>query len=240
MSLRYTLFVVLTLALTAFVGFGTFQTAKLLRAWRPDRNLLLIPAENIVRLGLVAICIGLGLLSGLSAEQLGWRLEPLLPQVGWGVLLGVSLAIFFALSTRWLVARTGRRFYSPAVLEIIIPRNGRELIRVLVAMLSVVALEELLFRSLLLGGLSPLWPTPLLLAATGVAFGLMHSPQGVWGMFGAGLAGVGFGLMFLWTGSLLLPFVAHYVANGVQIALAMRIGPPPGLEAETQTGAGPG
>lgn len=239
MSLRYTLFVVLTLALTAFVGYGTYQTAKLLRAWRPDRNLLLIPAENIARLGLVALCIGLGLLSGLSADQLGWRLEPLLPQVGLGVLLGAAIAIFFALSTRWIVARTGLRFYSPTVLEIIVPRNGRELIGVLAAMLSVVALEELLFRSLLLGGLSPLWPTPLLLAATGVAFGLMHSPQGAWGIFGAGLAGVAFGLMFLWAGSLLLPAVAHYVANGVQIALAMRIGPPPGLAAETRTEAQP-
>jgi membrane protease YdiL (CAAX protease family) len=97
-------------------------------------------------------------------------------------------------------------------------------------MVPVVVLEELLFRSLLLAGLAPLAPQPLLLVAAGLAFGLMHSPQGAWGMIGAGLAGMGLGLLFLWAGSLVLPFVTHYVANVVQVGLAMRAGPFPDLD----------
>jgi membrane protease YdiL (CAAX protease family) len=237
--MRYTIFVVLTLALTIMVGYGTYRTAQLLRTWRPERNILLLPGENLARLALLGFCVLLGLLSGLPPAQLGWTLEPLLPQIGWGLLIGVSLAFLLAAATRLLVVRTGRRFYSTTVLEIIVPRTGRELVGVLVMMVPVVLLEELLFRSLLLGGLQPIAPVALLLAATGIVFGLMHSPQGVWGMAGAGLAGVGLGMLFLWAGSLVLPVVAHYAANVVQIGIAMRTGLSPGLDAEEPTAGVP-
>ena len=81
-----------------------------------------------------------------------------------------------------------------------------------------------MFRSLLIGGLSPLLPTAWLIVGFSVVFGLLHSPQGAWGMVGAGAAGALFGLLFLWQQSLLTPFVAHYVANGAQIWLACRTG----------------
>jgi membrane protease YdiL (CAAX protease family) len=227
MPARYWLFVALTLALTGFTGYGAYRTAQFLRSWRPDRNLLLLPAENLVRIVLIGICLALGRLSGLDAGALGWRLQPLLPQLGGGLLIGVGLALVFYTSTRWVAAHAGPRIYSPAVLEIIVPRSRREFWAVVAVMVPMVVLEELLFRSLLLGGLLPVLPAAGLLAATGVIFGLMHSPQGLWGMAGAGLAGVLLGLLFLWAGSLLLPMTAHYVANVVQVELAMRTGPPP-------------
>ncbi len=223
MPLRYWLFVLLTLGLTTAVGYATYRTALLLRSWRPDRNLLLIPAENLVRLALIALCVALGMLSGLAPDQLGWRLSPLAPQLLGGILAGSALALFFFAATRWVVSRSGSRFYSPAVLEIIVPRTQAEFWAVALVMVSVVILEELLFRSLLIGGLLPIVPAPLLLVISGLAFGVMHSPQGAWGMTGAGLAGVGLGLLFLAAGSLLLPIVAHYVTNMVQVWLAMRL-----------------
>lgn len=223
MPLRYWVFVVLTLSLTAFVGYGTYRTALLLRSWRPDRNLLLLPGENLARLGLILLCVALGLLSGLAPAQLGWQWNPVAPQILGGIVAGTALALIFYAATRWIVAAGGDRFYSPTVLEIIVPRSQAEFWTVAAVMVSVVLLEELLFRSLLLGGLLPILPAPLLLLAGGVVFGAMHSPQGVWGMAGAGLAGVGLGLLFLLAGSLLLPLVAHYVTNMFQVWLAMRL-----------------
>jgi membrane protease YdiL (CAAX protease family) len=85
-----------------------------------------------------------------------------------------------------------------------------------------VLLEELLFRSLLIGGLSPLLPAPLLMVLVSFLFGALHAPQGLWGMVGAGAAGIIFGALFLAEQSLLAPIVAHYLANLVQIMLAMR------------------
>ena len=223
MSNSYWLFIVLTLALTAFIGYGTYSTARLLQTWTPDRNLILMPAENVVRFVLLAGCIGLGLLSGLDNATLGWTFGRPLFQVLNGLLWGLGLAAFFYWSTRWFITQTDQRFYSTVVIEAILPRTSTELLWVTLAMLPVVILEEVLFRSLLLGGLSPVVPSLLLLIITGLLFGLLHSPQGVWGMVGAGAAGVIFGVLFWAYGSILTPIVAHYVANMVQIGYAMRL-----------------
>jgi uncharacterized protein len=109
------------------------------------------------------------------------------------------------------------------VMHYIIPKSRREFLLVLLALIPVVLLEELLFRSLLLGGLSPLAPEIALLIGFGLVFGLFHSPQGIWGMIGAGLGGIIFGLLFLWQQSLLAPVVAHYVANAAQIGVALLV-----------------
>jgi len=222
MTTPYALFLLITLALTGFIGYGTFATARLLRTWRPDRNLLLLPQENAVRVLLVFGCIGLGLLSGVDRAALGWRWQNWQADALLGLGIGLILAFGFYAATRLLLHFGGGRFYSPSILEILLPTNRREFWLVLLAFIPAVAVEELLFRSLLIGGLSPLVSPLILIIGMGVAFGLLHSPQGVWGMAGAGLAGVIFGLLFLQTGSLVAPLVAHYVANSVQIALAVQ------------------
>ena len=138
----------------------------------------------------------------------------------------VALALFFFGATRWLVRRTGGRFYSTTLINAIRPRSGGELLLVLLALVSAVMLEELLFRSLLLGGFAPVLPRWILLIGASIVFGLLHSPQGVWGMFGAALAGFFFGALFYWYGSLLAATIAHYVANAVQVVVAMRLEQP--------------
>ncbi len=235
MTTNYLLFLIATLALTAFIGYGTFATARLLRTWTPDRNLLLMPAENWVRLGMIALCGGLAWLSGLPRVRFG--LAPLstndvLVELVWGVTLGAALAALIVLTTRWLLqqpfARDNPRVYATTILDHVLPRSRDELFAVSMVMVSVVVLEELLFRGLLVGGLATLLPAWVLVVGWGVIFGLLHSPQGIWGMIGAGLAGVGLGALFLWRGTLLTPLVAHYVANMGQIGLAMRADQPGG------------
>jgi uncharacterized protein len=221
MNVNYWIFVVLTLGLTLFLGYGTYATARLLRVWTPDRNLLLLPTENLVRVGMILLCVALGYLSRLDAAQLGWQWPQPLLQVGIGVLVGLATAFFFYATTRRIVQHSGERFYSSVLLYHILPKSRRELWLVLLALIPIVLLEELLFRSLLLGGLSPILPEFILLLAFGIVFGLFHSPQGIWGMVGAGLGGVVFGLLFLWQNSLLAPLVAHYVANAVQIGIVV-------------------
>ena len=220
--LRYWLFILLTLVLTALLSIATYRTARLLEHWRPDRNLITLPAENALRLSLIAMCIALGFLSGLSPEELGWVFTDWQAAVWQGIVWGVVMALVFYYATRWVYARSEERFYSPVVLEAVIPRSRGELAAVAAAMTSVVALEELLFRSLLLGGLSPVLPVSALALIIGVGFGLLHSPQGLWGMVMAAMAGIALGFLWLVSGSILAPITAHYVANMVQIVQAMR------------------
>ncbi len=229
MTTNYLLFLIATLALTAFIGYGTFATARLLRTWTPDRNLLLMRAENLVRLGMIALCGGLAWLSGLPRAQFG--LAPLstsevLAETLWGATFGAALALLIVLTTRWLLqqpfARDNPRIYATTILDHVLPRSRDELLAVSMVMVSVVVLEELLFRGLLVGGLATIVSPWVLVAGWGVIFGLLHSPQGIWGMAGAGLAGIALGALFLWRDTLLTPLVAHYVVNMVQIGLAMR------------------
>ena len=217
---RYLLFVVLTLLLTGWIGYNTYATTQLLRTWRPPSNPLLHPLETVVRLLLIAGCIALGWLSGLDWPVLGWTAPDPWAQIALGILIGATLGTLFLFATRWVVKHTGERYYSPLVLDLIVPKDRRELVLTALAMVTVVLLEELLFRSLLVGGMTPLLPGPLLVLGVGILFGLLHSPQGTWGMAGAALAGMILGALFLLAGSLLLPSIAHYVANMVQVSVA--------------------
>jgi len=223
MEWHYQLFVMLVIGLVLFIGYGTYATAKLLKQWQPDQNLLLMPAENAVRFVLILLCVGLGYLSHLGPAQLGWRMGDVSRQIWVGIFTGLGMAYLFTYLTRLIVKKTGERFYSSSVIGYILPHSDEEFWWVLLALVPVVVLEELIFRSLLLGGLSPLAPSWVLLLIFGVVFGLLHSPQGRWGMVGTALGGLIFGVLFLWQQSLLAPILAHYVANAVQIVLAMNV-----------------
>lgn len=236
--MRYLLFVILTLGLTAFIGWGTYQTALALRRWQPDRNLLLLPAENVLRLGLIVICVGLGQLSGLPATTLGWTTAQPLADIAIGVVAGVALSLALTWASRMAVERWGQAIYSPLVILNVLPRSRGEWVLVLLALVPAVALEELLFRSLLLGGLSPWIPAGLLVLGFSLLFGLMHLPQGALGVAGTALAGCALSLLFLWRGSLLVPLVAHYVADVSQLAQAERARVE--LAAMNHAGASPG
>ena len=235
MTLAYTAFLVLTLLLVAFVGYGTYRAAQLLPHWPPDQNPLLHPVESALRVVLILVCIGLGFLSGQAWTTLGWQMPRPVAQIGWGVVWGLAIAAIYVVATRWIVAKSGGRYYTPAVVRVIVPRSGSQLAAIALVMVSVVALEELLFRSLLLGGLTPLLPPWLLLVLGGIVFGLMHSPQGWWGMVAIALGGVVLGMMFLGEQSLLMPAVAHYMANMAQITYAYWRGVP---ELEEAVGGG--
>jgi membrane protease YdiL (CAAX protease family) len=184
---------------------------------------------------LILLCVGLGILSGQSRAELGWQMPQPLAQISWGILWGLTIAAVYIITTRWVMAKSGGRYYTPTVVRVIVPRSRQQLVAVALSMVSVVFLEELLFRSLLLAGFAPLLPTWALLAAGGVIFGLMHSPQGWWGMAAIAIGGVLLGLMFLVEHSLLMPVVAHYVANMVQISYAYWHGIP---ELSEQTTSG--
>ena len=88
MPVQYVSFVVLTLGLTGIIAFMTYRTGQLLSHWQPDRNLLLLPVENIMRISLIAACVLLGKLSGLAPEQLGWTLDNWIGACAWGVVWG--------------------------------------------------------------------------------------------------------------------------------------------------------
>lgn len=221
------LFLIGLAVLLAAIAFNTVRTGRLLRQWTPPFNLLLSGPENAARGVLIGLCIGLGTALGPGAGALGWRTAHLAADLAAGIAVGLITAVALMVLGQGVVRLWGPEAYDNRLLRAILPADAREWPGVLAALLPAAALEELLFRSLPLGGLSWLVPPAWLMWPLAVGFGLLHWPQGSWGVLGATLAGVMFSLLFLATGSIWAPLAAHYVMNVAQVIAAKALGMPP-------------
>ncbi len=217
-----TIFILGTLLLLAFLAWGTWRTARVLREFTPPFNILLLPAENLLRFALIGACFWLGEQNGQSFAQLGWQSVNLAREVLAGFFVGAGCALIVPILTTWAIARFGTSVYSPLVVLNILPRHAREWVLVPLALIPAVFLEELLFRSLLLGGFGTLAPPLLLALLWSLFFGAMHLPQGALGITVAAALGVILSFLFLATQSLLAPVLAHYLINLLQLAWAAR------------------
>jgi len=223
MDIGLVVFVAGTLTLTVFIAWATHRSAQMLQQLEEvDINLLLLPAENVLRVGLVIACLILGWVSGLPREQFGWISSAPLTDVAIGVAIGVAIEAPLNALTNWAIRRFGPQIYSPLVIRSILPRTGEEWAPVLLALFPAVLVEELLFRSLLLGGLSLFFPVAVLVIGTALLFGWMHSPQGRLGVIMTAAISIVLAGLFLWRESLLPPLIAHYVVNFLQLLVAYR------------------
>jgi len=178
-------------------------------------------AEAIVAVLGLALCVWLVPLS-LEGWRCGWR----------DLLLGLAvtlpmLAIFLVTyNSRWRPLAEIRGFLEEHLEPLL-----REMSVAQVGWLCLLAGagEELLFRGALQGGLSPLvgaWPA-LVLAS--LVFGLFHAVTWGYICLAAGI-GAYLGLVWWWSGNLLVPMLAHAVYDFVAILyLRGRSKPSPGV-----------
>jgi len=206
---------------TGSIAWMTYRSHLLLQQMQPDFNLLLSLPETIARIIMVGFCLAVAWISGLSLAALGFTVKS---NVWWSIGLGLGIGLIIQLAvnltTIQLIRHFGRGIYSPWLIRNILPHNRRQWFLVALAFLPPVIMEELLFRSLWIGAFGPIIPLPLLIIGTSVVFGLMHQPQGTLGMIAAGTINILFCLLFIWTGELLVPLVAHYTVNLLQVIVA--------------------
>jgi membrane protease YdiL (CAAX protease family) len=214
-------------ALIGLVSYTTVRSGLALRIWTPRSNLLLSLTDNAARLLLVALCILLGITVGPGPAALGWQTARLGQDLVLGVVLGLVFAGALNLGGRIAVRWWGPEVFSTRLLQCMMPINGKEWAAVLLALLPAAALEELLFRSLPLGGLTWLVPPWWLLWPLALLFGLLHWPQGGWGVTGTAITAVVLSLLFLATGSIWAPLAAHYTMNVCQFGMAKLSGVEP-------------
>ncbi len=63
-------FIAGTLFVLIFLAWGTYRSAQLIHEIPSNVNLLLLPAENILRLMLIAVCVALGQVANLPHLKL--------------------------------------------------------------------------------------------------------------------------------------------------------------------------
>jgi hypothetical protein len=119
-----------------------------------------------------------GQLSWSRRACAGWSLEHFLRDASLGALVGLLLAPPLQWASAAAVRRWGNEVYDNLVLRAIVPANRGEWVAVALALLPAAFLEELIFRSLPLAGLSWLispwvlmWPLALLFRAASLAAG---------------------------------------------------------------------
>ncbi len=210
--------------LMAMLWFTAQRSGLLLRTWLPPTNLMLRLPDNLARLLVLVCCLAIGVTVGPGPAALGWGTTYLGQDLALGGLAGLVLAAGLNLGGQAAVKRWGPGVYSTRLLQCMLPVNTREWVGLLLALLPAAAVEELLFRSLPLGGLGWLVPPWWLMWPLAVLFGSLHWPQGGWGVVGTAIAAIALSLLFLATGSIWTAVAAHYVMNVVQIAAAKRMG----------------
>lgn len=157
---------------------------------------------------------------GLASESLT------LGAVGTGIVVGGAFYILNEAAAA--IARQWGLSTPTALREALAPASTAGWAVLLGVVLPIIAgFEELLFRGALIGvahagfGISP-W---LLAVGSSVAFALGHGAQGRLGIIVTGLLGVGLAIVFIYTGSLVVVIVAHYVINALEFVVHEGIDP---------------
>ena len=178
-------------------------------------------AVTILFLGAVSLALGSRL---VGVEGMGLQIEP--EQVTYAISWGAG-AFAIGTATLWffLLLRKRAGWSESRLVHELIPITPRE--KGLYAGLSFCAgfAEELAYRGyaipavIMAGG-----SAPAALAVTSVAFAVLHSYQGVLGVVRTGVVGVIMGAVFLHTGSVWPPMLAHVAIDlAVGFVLADRL-----------------
>jgi membrane protease YdiL (CAAX protease family) len=162
---------------------------------------------------------------GLTARQLGIRPPGLSGGAAAFTVVGLAgllatLLIFRAVRARLAARHEAARHavdpeiapVAPEAVLVLLPRTVRERRAFTLLALTAGVCEEVLYRGLFLAvcvalvpGLGPVRAV----FASGLAFGLAHLYQGPWGMLGTGVLGGCLTVLYLGSGSLLLPVCYH-------------------------------
>lgn len=216
------IFIIGTLGLISFLYWSAYQSEKMLRVIEIKGNLLLSVPEFIFKLILLGLCMGL--VSSLTVanpeKYVGWPSNNPALDVIIGAVIGLIVQFAVNITSTLAIRLFGKSIYSPQVMKSVTPKNQREWLLILIPLLLAVAIEELLFRGLLIGGFSLVVNPWVMAVASSIIFGIMHSPQGLLGIVLTATVGFIFATVFILTNSLVVVIAAHYTVNFLQILRA--------------------
>lgn len=158
-------------------------------------------------------------LLGRPAADLGF-----VPAGGNGFWIGVAivaaLTVFLIVSWRMSLTMSPeekqKQKESFGNLVHFLPQSDRDLRQFIAVSITAGIVEEIIYRGFVFWYLAPLMPIWAVIAVSSVAFGLGHSYQGVGGMIRVTIIGLAFGALYVLTGSIWLPILAHAILDALQ------------------------
>ncbi|MBX6311408.1 MAG: CPBP family intramembrane metalloprotease [Isosphaeraceae bacterium] len=190
---------------------------------RSPRTTWIVAAGALFELGLTAIAWGLGWLLGISPWA-SLRPEPRAVVLGAAATLPMLAAFLPLAHSSWPPLRRIRRFFE----EEIRPLLGRCTLAALILLgLAAGVGEETLFRGVLQAALTRWLGTWPALALASLLFGLLHPITPAYLVLAA-LLGAYLGALWLASGNLLVPVVAHALYDILALVYLLRVLPPNG------------
>ena len=174
--------------------------------------------------------------SGVSLRRLVGKLPA---GHNWLATLGLlAVTMLFSIAS-WEVFAYGLSLAAPGVLKFLLeaiasvpdPSLAYQVAMAIVAVALAPVIEELLFRGILLNRWAVKWSVGTAVAATSIAFGLLHANP-----FGITVVGLVAAVLYLRTGTLLIPIAFHAANNLIATIPEFMMGPmkPMDVAAEIQ------
>jgi membrane protease YdiL (CAAX protease family) len=159
-------------------------------------------------------------LGAFSLDDIGLRLPEFTPLAKYSI--GFALLMIFAplLATLLAAKNPSTREKVLEVLRknpvtLLFPRTSSERWLWILVSLTAGLCEEILYRGFIFSYLATFFQLPVLgaILVSGIVFGLSHAYQGAKGIFGTAVVGLVFGVIYLTTGSLLIPIALHILLD---------------------------
>jgi membrane protease YdiL (CAAX protease family) len=226
------LFVLLVLVLAFPIG-GWWAYRRFLERLARDGERALVREYRITLVWLVGLGLGalaIWLAGGRGLEALGLAAPRDGPSSG--IISGVAIGASIALVVRPVAAAISAKARAAlrrqmAKLEAFLPKTGEQLAWGLIVSLFAGLCEEIAYRGYLIPYCRfwlPEWPA---LVAAALLFGIAHLYQGPAGVLMTAVLGLGFGFIYVETGSLVLPIALHAavdISAMVTAWLVLRVG----------------
>ena len=183
-----------------------------------------VALSNMLRdLALLSLVLYFVWSNGEGFGALGWRWRNAAREAAIGFILFVPFIVFSVLlSTGLHGAGLSGPQQAPSFL---IPASGPQYLLSLFFLVVVAVSEETIFRGYLLLRFGALTGRPVAaVLISAVIFSLGHGYQGTAGVFGVGVLGIIFALVYLWRGSLIAPVVIHFLQDFVGTVVVPLLG----------------
>ncbi len=173
----------------------------------------------LVEWSLFAVLVALWIWAGRDFALLGFTTPSGAGEIA-GALLVAGLAVFLIFSRKKAERATEseRADYRKALgtVRYFLPVNRRELKFFYGLSVTAGIVEEMVYRGYLFWLFAPLMPVWAVVIASAAVFALAHLYQGINGALQVFLVGLGFGGLYLLTGSIWIPILAHALMDILQ------------------------